>query len=885
MNPNNSLTHTIRALLVLGVLTQTPVLIPDARGQRTGEGSTTASSETEGAAGEVEALEALGGSDPTFILPTTPVESVIGFNKSILDTPRSVTVLSAELLTAAGVEHVEDLYRVAPSTYTNFRFGLQGGINVRNQSGDYYFRGMKKPDPQGNYRTIFTAFDSIEVVRGPASPIFGGGRIGGYLNFNPKTARSVTGKYMESNEGKLSMTIGSWDKRVAQAEYGGPVKVFGSERKAGFYFYGFFEDSGSYYETNFDKHLVGQLAVSADLNDVWRAETGIVIQDSRGGLNGGVNRVTEDLFTQGKYWSGDFSVPLDANGDGKISDREIFASRRADAAYNPIFVNFGTVTGTPTFKQEVDETGRPIGPVRRVDTGAVIGSGAAALTNLPEPWQLDYDSWELVDYNFRRTLGEDYYDATIFDVYFDVINDADPELTMKNQMYFHTYDQVKDGRNPFSQIQRPTTFENKFTVSHEADWQPDWLRGTYLASVNGRYTDTYKENTTNSDYDQRRDLMSGPNGGFSPNDTFYSFIERRGLDGSAVTRINDSQYWEAGVGVLTDQTLLEKLNFIVGGRFDYVDGRYYEPPGVFVGKNAANFGLTENIESRLRSTAVEASGNDHDFSWSASMSYLAPYNLRPYVTVAQQAALLVDTSDASIAPSSWNRGPYARSEIVELGLKGTFFENKLFASLAYFEQNRTSFSLDDGVESVDATVSRGIEFEVRYAPTRSVSIVGSAVFSRANFLSGGSQQVNGRYVGFSDVIDPATGQVIVPAEAFGWGGKPQVSIPHGGIYSEVPGIPDRILNLFVTYTHSSGFGAGFGVSHQGGFAADRTLIWNLPAATTLNSTLFYNKGPWQAKLDLNNLTNEQYFVRGANAGMMVGVRQPFNVEATLARTF
>ena len=81
--------------------------------------------------------------DYTEIIPTEPIQSVVGFGKSLVETPRSVTVVSAELLNSAGIENVEDLYRIAPSTYTNFRFGLQGGINVRNQAGDYYFRGIK----------------------------------------------------------------------------------------------------------------------------------------------------------------------------------------------------------------------------------------------------------------------------------------------------------------------------------------------------------------------------------------------------------------------------------------------------------------------------------------------------------------------------------------------------------------------------------------------------------------------------------------------------------------------------------------------------------------------------------------------------------------------
>jgi len=842
-------------------------------------------------AGEVEALESTAGTDPTFILPSAPVESVVGFGKSLLETPRSVTVLSAELLEAAGVENVEDLYRVAPSTYTNFRFGLQGGINVRNQAGDYYFRGIKKPDPQGNYRTIFTAFDSIEVVRGPASPIFGGGRIGGYLNFNPKTARSITGKYMEKPEGKVTLSVGSWDRRVATIDYGGPIKGLPDDRKAGFYYYGYFEDSGSYYETSFDRQFVNQIAMSAELTDSWRAEMGGVVQLSKGGLNGGINRITQEFFTEGKYWSGGFSNQLDANRDGKISERELFGSRPAEATYNPIFVNFGTLSTKEQVqnlkKQAVDATGRPTGPLINIVSGNPIGTGASRLNGLPEPWQLDYSSFKLVDADYSKTLGEDYYKADIYDFFFDVINDKNEELTLKNQVYYHFYEQIKDGRNPFSQIQEPSVFEEKFTATHKANYLPEWWEAQFLASPNLRYTDTWRENTTNSDFDQRRDLMGGQNGNFTPNDTFFSFIERRGLDGSAISQINDSQYYELGFGLLTDQTFFEKLNLVLGGRYDYVDGNYRQPVGVFTGKNAQNFGTTANIENRISTVETYQTGNDTAYSYNASISYQLPFNIRPYVTYAEQSALIVDASDASVAAASWRAGAFGRSKLMEAGVKVSALNNKLFGTLAVFEQNRISFSQGDSEASVDKTESRGIEAELRWIPIQGLSVVASGVWSKATYLDGSDQtvRINGRYAGFSDVRDPATGEIIAPAEAFGWGGVPQVRLLGGDIYHEVPGIPDKVLNLFVTYTLKMGLGVAVGVSHQGGFAADRTEIWKLPDATVLNTGLFYNKGPWSAKLDVNNVTDEQYFVRGANNGMMMGVRQPINVEFTVGRSF
>src|SRR5690606_4755324 len=153
-----------------------------------------------------------------------------------------------------------------------------------------------------------------------------------------------------------------------------------------------------------------------------------------------------------------------------------------------------------------------------------------------------------------------------------------------------------------------------------------------------------------------------------------------------------------------------------GGRFDYVTGDYERPPGVFLGKTSANVGRTADLENRITTTAFRESGNDYGLSWSATVSWLAPSNPRPHVTVAQQSALLVNTSDASIAASSWQNGAYARSELYEAGVKGSFFRDRLFATLAFYQQSRMSFSEQDGIESVDATESRGIELELRYVP-------------------------------------------------------------------------------------------------------------------------------------------------------------------------
>jgi len=262
-----------------------------------------------------------GRADPNSIMANRPSGVAFGFDKPLMDTPRAITVVSSEMLDIGAIRSSEDLVKVAPSTYSNFRFGLQGNISIRNQTSDFYFRGMKRLDPQGNFRTVYTANDSLEIVEGPASPIFGLGRIGGYVNFNPKSGRASTGKYLESDTGSVKVTYGSYDKKIVTGDISGPVKLFGKE--GGYSIYGYFEDSGSWKVNGFHSDQIIQGTYSSNLTKQFRLESGFVIQHSYGGLPGGDNRTIRDTIDTQSYWSGGFSYKMDENGDGKISEREV----------------------------------------------------------------------------------------------------------------------------------------------------------------------------------------------------------------------------------------------------------------------------------------------------------------------------------------------------------------------------------------------------------------------------------------------------------------------------------------------------------------------------------------------------------------------------------
>ena len=269
-------------------------------------------------------------------LPGENVESVFGFEKSLLKLHDPHPRLP-EQIERFNIKDIDELIVLAPGTFTQSFFGVAGGLDVRGTPGEVYFRGIRRLDNPGNYPTPIGAADRIDIVRGPASPISGPAKIGGYLNFTPKSARADTGQYLSENEGAISYTQGSWDKRVITAEVRGPGRIGG--RDFGFYIYGEVEDSGSYYDNTATDQTLLQASFDMDVNDNLRIQFGGMYHDYEGNQVAGWNRITQDLIDHGRYVTG--VLPLfDTNGDGSISHQEFDTDGDGFTNLNPFRFDF-----------------------------------------------------------------------------------------------------------------------------------------------------------------------------------------------------------------------------------------------------------------------------------------------------------------------------------------------------------------------------------------------------------------------------------------------------------------------------------------------------------------------------------------------------------------
>ncbi|MFC3121560.1 TonB-dependent siderophore receptor [Agaribacter flavus] len=479
-------------------------------------------------ADDAESVERIEVTGSLGSLPGQDVESVFGFGKSILETPRSASTISEAQLARFNVSDIDELVAFTPGTFTQSFFGVAGSLDVRGTPGETYFRGVRRLDNPGNYPTPIGASSRVDIVRGPASPIYGPSKIGGYLNFNPKSAKVGRGEYLEEATGALSYTTGTWDKNVITAEVGGPSKIGGKD--FGYYLYGEIENSDSFYRNSETDQTVIQAAFDMDLNDNLSIEFGGMYHKYDGNQNAGWNRATQALIDNGTYITGN-ARPLDANGDGSISHFEYFEGG--------LFVGIG---------DPLTEDGSSFGEsLSLVDVGTT---------------QLGRDQ--------TLIAADDVLENEVTTLYFDAIYYADSGWEFKNQMFYEAYENLNENAYGFSQFHDAFVFEEKFIASF--DFESGDLYGQVKISPSLRYTDFRSGDDFINEYFDRRDL-TGPS----------TALDRRLLAtriGNQFSNYDDGKYLNLGIAAMTDLTWEWGLNFVLGVRYDTVDVESTTPGGL-----------------------------------------------------------------------------------------------------------------------------------------------------------------------------------------------------------------------------------------------------------------------------------------------------------------
>ena len=766
------------------------------------------------AVAEEEVMEEVVVTGDLNSLPGEDVKSIFGFNKSILETPRSVSTVSEELMDRMNMQDIDELVTVSPGSFTQSFFGVAGGLDVRGTPGETYFRGIRRLDNPGNYPTQIGASDRVDIVRGPASPIYGPSKIGGYLNFNPKSARiEETGAYIEENTGALSYTTGSWDKSVLTAEVGGPAEFAG--KPMGFYLYGELENSDSFYENapGVEQSLI-QASFDMDLNDKVQLQFGGMYHDYSGAQNAGWNRITQDLIDNGTYITGSPS-PLDTDGDGKISHQEYDVNGDGFTDLNP-FAFWSGDNGLPANSTLTFD-----------DISGFFNSDLLALNDV---------GTAILDPKTTLIGAEDRLENQVATLYFDVIIDTDAGWEVKNQLFYESYENVNENAYGFSQFHETYVIEEKLVLSKTYTF--DSLVASVQLSPSIRFTDFEHGDDYTNEYFGRRDLTG-------PSTALDARLLATSIDDD-YTEYYIGEYTDIGLAFLTDLAWENGLSLLIGARHDRLDMESRQPADKLLLASSNNF-CTDGSCIDL-AAEDDVSGN----SWTVSLSYeIANTGIIPYVTVSEQATVIAGQGAELTVSNVASGGAFDSSELTEFGVKGELLEDgRLYFSLSHYEQERTDFSAQSIVTN-QAVKTEGTEFELRWAVNDALFV--GATYTNVEALNLASIDDGSRFsfYGAEDLpaIDPALlfgGQIGGPVNVAASGGRRA-------------GMPENIYSVYGTYLFDNGVSVSASVTDVDSVASGFSNSITLPAYTLVNMTLGYETESWKFSLTGKNLTDERYF--------------------------
>ncbi|MDB5454751.1 MAG: TonB-dependent receptor [Caulobacter sp.] len=761
--------------------------------------------------------------DKAGLLEKQPSNMVFGLDKPLIETPRSASFVSDVTLARYGIETIDGLTAVSPGTYTASFYGVPGALNIRGTLAENYFRGFKRIENRGTYSTPIGAAAQIQVVRGPPTPIYGSGKVGGMLNFIPKSGKNEGG-YLSEPTGEVALTYGSYNKKNATAQVGLPVN-FGPVT-GGVYAYGEVEDSHSYYKGIYPRRQTGELSADFDLGQGWTTAFGGMLYHSDGDVQTpGWNRLTQDLIDNRTYITGRDTSLTDSDKNGRLTPNEIGFYPYASALYLAYY-GFPQTDGKHTLDTGVGTT--------KLSPRNVYISGA----------------------DFSKTRTNTFY--------YDLAKALSPDSSIKLQLFYDDQENKRFVSYGYPAWFDSSVWEARVTYNFAHDFMDgkvttkSFVGGSYR-SFEGRRRESYNSGLIALD---RRDIAFGA----TPTDIIDSpFTTEAGNVGLQWENDNKTTWTQQGVFFTSDIMFGERLNLMLGGRYDDYD----------VKSNDTGF-LSYQIAGEQKASKGKG-------TYTASLTYKTPAGIMPYITYAKASALEMsqagDIAPGLVADSSdaW----LSDSDLAEAGFKFQWLKGTLVGSVAGYRQNRTQLT---GINATPTgTRAKGVEMEVRWLASENFSFT----------FSGNTQHTTVKGPDASFQYIPAYTAGVPGAQAFGgtyvvWAFN---SLPGRAGDYDYTLIPKSVVSLYGAYTSDAyqwgKVGGTLGVTHVTKTAGTVQNAVTYPAYAVANASAYYEYGPYSATLNIDNLFDKLYFTPDADSYANLGALPSKGREwrVTLKRTF
>ena len=288
-----------------------------------------------------------------------------------------------------------------------------------------------------------------------------------------------------------------------------------------------------------------------------------------------------------------------------------------------------------------------------------------------------------------------------------------------------------------------------------------------------------------------------------------------------------------GLYAQTQINLLENLVLVLGGRLDFAEQDF---------QDARN--------------AISLETYDTAFSPRVGLVFRPTDNLSIYASYAESFLPVIGRSfDGQIFVPE-------RGMQYEVGLKASLFDDRLLATLAYYDLTRSNIATQD-----PDPANQGFQVQV------------------------GEQRSTG--FEFDLVGEILPGWNIIASYAYTDARVTEDTIFEEGV--QLVNAPRNAASLWTTYQFQSGALDGFGLGLGVYFVGDRNgslsrlgapLVtpFEIPSYTRTDATIFYEDEDFRVQLNFQNLFDVRYF-EGARDQFRVIPGQPFTVTGTLSWTF
>ena len=273
----------------------------------------------------------------------TAGRSALGDYSSVLNTPRSVSSIDPEFLSDFNIDSITKIANYTSNVQSVGSFGQSATVNVRGDLAETYINSQRRTNNSFGYRPSFNSVESLDVVHGAASVVFGPGFYsGGYVNLITKQASSVSFTNVDVQLNTLN-------------EYG---------RKDIFKNYTATIDTNEQIAKNIALRISYEVTEGTD-HDLFvtynhsSPEQSLTVNFEYSKQNTpekiGVNRVTQQLISEGLYRSGTIINQLDTSEmpNGPLVKLDRLALTMSENDYGKAEVVFGQVIYTNRISDSV----------------------------------------------------------------------------------------------------------------------------------------------------------------------------------------------------------------------------------------------------------------------------------------------------------------------------------------------------------------------------------------------------------------------------------------------------------------------------------------------------------------------------------------------------